>query len=95
MGSMDRLEPILFDLHKLACDLGGTLTGEHGIGMTKAEYMSLEHDPVALKVMRTLKKALDPNNILNPGKMGLLSLNPASTIGYGLNRSVFKALYTQ
>jgi len=95
MGSMDRLEPILFDLHKLACDLGGTLTGEHGIGMTKAEYMSLEHDPVALKLMRTLKKALDPNNILNPGKMGLLSLNPASTIGYGLNRSVFKALYTQ
>ena len=66
-----RLEPILFDLHKLACDLGGTLTGEHGIGMTKAEYMPLEHDPVALKVMRTLKKALDPNNILNPGKMAL------------------------
>jgi FAD/FMN-containing dehydrogenase len=39
--------------------------------MTKAEYMPLEHDPIALKVMRTLKKALDPNNILNPGKMAL------------------------
>jgi len=68
---VDRLEPILFHLHKLACELGGTLTGEHGIGMTKAEYMPLEHDPIALKVMRTLKKALDPNNILNPGKMAL------------------------
>ena len=67
------LEPLLFDLHKLACDLGGTLTGEHGIGMTKSKYMSLEHDPVALRVMRSVKKALDPNNILNPGKMGLES----------------------
>ncbi|MBW1929922.1 MAG: FAD-binding protein [Deltaproteobacteria bacterium] len=66
-----RLEQLLYDLHKLACDLGGTLSGEHGIGMTKAAYMPLEHDRVALKVMRTLKRALDPNNILNPGKMGL------------------------
>ena len=66
-----RLEPLLFDLHKLACDLGGTLTGEHGIGITKAKYMTLEHDPVALRVMRSLKKALDPNDILNPGKMAL------------------------
>jgi glycolate oxidase len=64
-----RLEPILYDIHKLACDLGGTLSGEHGIGMTKAPYMPLEHDPVALKVMRLLKRTLDPNNILNPGKM--------------------------
>jgi len=68
---VSRLEQLLYDLHKLACDLGGTLSGEHGIGMTKAKYMPLEHDPVALKVMRALKRALDPNNILNPGKMGL------------------------
>jgi glycolate oxidase len=66
-----RLETLVYDLHKLACDLGGTLSGEHGIGMTKAEYMPLEHDPTALKVMRKLKQTLDPNNILNPGKMGL------------------------
>jgi glycolate oxidase len=66
-----RLESLLYDLHKLACDLGGTLSGEHGIGMTKAKYMPLEHDPTALKVMRTLKRAFDPNNILNPGKMHL------------------------
>jgi glycolate oxidase len=65
------LKPTLLDLHKLASDLGGTLTGEHGIGITKAPYMSLEHDPVALKVMRAVKRALDPNNILNPGKMAL------------------------
>jgi glycolate oxidase len=68
---VERLEVLLYDLHKLACDLGGTLSGEHGIGMTKAKYMPLEHDPTALKVMRELKQTLDPNNILNPGKMGL------------------------
>jgi glycolate oxidase len=65
------LDQVLFELHKLACDLGGTLTGEHGIGITKARFMSLEHDPVALNIMRSLKKTLDPNNILNPGKMAL------------------------
>lgn len=70
-----RLEPILYDIHKLACDLGGTLSGEHGIGMTKAPYMPLEHDPAALRVMRLLKRSLDPNNILNPGKM-LLDESP-------------------
>lgn len=70
-AQLARLDQVLFELHKLACDLGGTLTGEHGIGITKAKYMSLEHDPVALKTMRSLKKTLDPNNILNPGKMAL------------------------
>jgi len=65
------LKPTLLDLHKLACDLGGTLTGEHGIGITKARYMTLEHNPAALKAMRSVKRALDPNNILNPGKMAL------------------------
>ena len=39
--------------------------------MVKAKYMSLEHDPVAMNVMRTIKRALDPHNILNPGKMAL------------------------
>jgi len=59
------------DLFKLAIELGGTLTGEHGIGLQKAPYMELEHDPVAMEMMRRLKKMFDPNNILNPGKMAL------------------------
>lgn len=41
------------------------------IGAINFDFMSLEHDPVAMRVMRTVKNALDPNNILNPGKMGL------------------------
>ena len=59
------------ELFKLTCELGGTLTGEHGIGLAKAPYMKLEHDPVAMDVMRSLKRLFDPNNILNPGKMSL------------------------
>jgi len=66
-----RMEEASADLFKLAIDLDGTLTGEHGIGLAKAPYMTLEHDPVAMDVMRNIKKMFDPNNILNPGKMGL------------------------
>lgn len=66
-----RVEAASADLFQLAVDLDGTLTGEHGIGLSKARYMPLEHDQVALEIMRTLKKTFDPNKILNPGKMAL------------------------
>jgi len=66
-----RQEAASEDLFKLAIELGGTLTGEHGIGLQKAAYMTLEHDPVAMAVMRSIKKMFDPKNILNPGKMSL------------------------
>ena len=66
-----RAEKASADLFKLAIDLGGTLTGEHGIGLAKADFMPLEHSPVAMRVMSNLKRLFDPNNILNPGKMGL------------------------
>jgi len=66
-----RAEEASADLFKLAIELGGTLTGEHGIGLAKAPFMSLEHSPVAIGLMRNIKRLLDPNNILNPGKMNL------------------------
>jgi len=68
---VERMEAASAELFRLAIDLDGTLTGEHGIGLSKAAYMDFEHDPVAMDVMRTLKKTFDPNNILNPGKMAL------------------------
>jgi glycolate oxidase len=66
-----RMEAASGELFKLAISLEGTLTGEHGIGLSKARYMTLEHDPAAMEMMRSLKRMFDPNNILNPGKMAL------------------------
>jgi glycolate oxidase len=49
--------------------LSGTLSGEHGIGITKAPYLSLELDETSLALMEKIKNVFDPNNILNPGKI--------------------------
>jgi glycolate oxidase len=66
-----RVEKASEELFKIVIAMGGTLTGEHGIGLAKAPFMPLEHDDVAMGVMRSLKRLFDPNNILNPGKMAL------------------------
>lgn len=66
-----KVKQVEAELYKLTIELGGTLTGEHGVGMSKAGYMNLEHDPVFMKVMNGLKDFFDPNAILNPGKLGL------------------------
>jgi glycolate oxidase len=68
---VERVHHAVDEIFKLTCELGGTLTGEHGIGLAKAPFMNLEHDPVTIDVMRDIKRLLDPNNILNPGKMAL------------------------
>ncbi|MCX7180238.1 MAG: 2-hydroxy-acid oxidase, partial [Proteobacteria bacterium] len=52
-----------------ALRMEGTCTGEHGIGIGKQKYLALEHGAAALDVMRAVKQALDPDNLLNPGKI--------------------------
>ncbi|MBE6411703.1 MAG: FAD-binding protein [Opitutales bacterium] len=54
---------------KKAVELGGAVSGEHGIGFLKSKYMSLQHSQVELDLMKSLKKVFDPNNILNRGKV--------------------------
>jgi glycolate oxidase len=68
---VEKMERVERDLFRLAISLKGTLTGEHGIGLSKADYMTLEHDVVEMDLMQRIKKTLDPNNIMNPGKMSL------------------------
>jgi glycolate oxidase len=50
-------------------DLGGTLSGEHGVGLTKAPFLTMELDGPSIRIMRQIKKVFDPLNIMNPGKM--------------------------
>ena len=66
-----RVEEASTELFEKVIELGGTLTGEHGIGLAKIPFMSLEHDEISMDIMRSIKRLFDPNNILNPGKMGL------------------------
>jgi glycolate oxidase len=68
---VERVEKAEEEIFKLAISLNGTLSGEHGIGLSKANYMALEHDPVEMTLMRQIKRTLDPNNIMNPGKRAL------------------------
>ncbi|NGM36205.1 FAD-binding protein [Methylobacterium sp. DB0501] len=55
-----------------AIAMEGTCTGEHGIGQKKMRYMEMEHGSEALSLMRVLKRAIDPDNIMNPGKVVVL-----------------------
>jgi glycolate oxidase len=64
-----RAEEAIEEIFKLTIRLGGTLSGEHGVGTTKAPYLHLELKHDAIEVMKKIKSVLDPNNILNPGKI--------------------------
>lgn len=66
-----RVEKATEEIMHKAVELGGTITGEHGVGLAKAEFISVEHDEVAMDAIRSIKKLFDPNNVLNPGKMDL------------------------
>jgi glycolate oxidase len=57
------------EIFKLTVSLGGTLSGEHGIGIAKKPYMPIAMGEANLNLMRGIKKAFDPNGILNPGKI--------------------------
>jgi glycolate oxidase len=61
------------EIFELVKKLGGTLSGEHGIGLVQKEYMNIVFDETQMRLMKEIKKIFDPNNILNPGKIFDLS----------------------
>ena len=64
-----RCEAFIDRLVERALAMEGTCTGEHGVGQKKMKYLEAEHGPEALDLMRALKRAIDPHNIMNPGKI--------------------------
>lgn len=66
---MKRVELAIAEIFKAAIDLGGTLSGEHGIGTMKAPFMEMELGASGLDMMKRIKEAWDPNHIMNPGKI--------------------------
>jgi glycolate oxidase len=68
---MAKLEMVKDELYTKAVELGGTISGEHGVGLTKAKYMEMEHGKEGMAAMRNLKKLFDPKGIMNPGKQDL------------------------
>ncbi|MGC9515768.1 FAD-linked oxidase C-terminal domain-containing protein, partial [Methanocrinis sp.] len=70
-GEWERLLAAADAIHRTAIRLGGTVSSEHGIGAARAEYMKIQWGERTLWVMRAIKRALDPKDILNPGKLGL------------------------
>jgi len=65
---MARAERCLDAVFSLVIELEGTLSGEHGVGLEKRDFIHREIDPVTLRLMRDIKRQFDPNGILNPGK---------------------------
>lgn len=57
------------DLYRAAVALGGTITGEHGVGLSRRDHLELQRGPDAIRVMRAIKTALDPLGLLNPGRV--------------------------
>ena len=68
-GMQEKVEMVMKEIFHTAVALEGSISGEHGIGTSKMDYLGMEMDSSTIDYMRRIKRALDPNNILNPGKI--------------------------
>jgi glycolate oxidase len=68
-GDQLKAEAAVKEIFEATLRMNGSITGEHGIGLSKAKYLPLEAGPQALAAMKRIKDALDPNHVLNPGKI--------------------------
>ena len=65
----EEIQGILIKVFELVKSLGGTISGEHGIGLIQKSFMPVMFDPISMELMKGIKKVFDPNNILNAGKI--------------------------
>ena len=65
----ERIDAARDEIYRAALELGGTVTGEHGTGLAKKPWLELQRGARAVEVMRSIKPALDPDGLLNPGKV--------------------------
>jgi glycolate oxidase len=65
----EEIQGILMKIFELVKSLGGTISGEHGIGLIQKSFMPVMFDPISMELMKGIKKVFDPNNILNAGKI--------------------------
>jgi glycolate oxidase len=65
----EEIQGILIKIFELVKSLGGTISGEHGIGLIQKSFMPVMFDPISMELMKGIKKVFDPNNILNAGKI--------------------------
>jgi glycolate oxidase len=65
----ETVPPIQEHIYQLALSLGGTITGEHGIGATRRKYLPMAIDKAQMEIQRQIRSVFDPNRILNPGKI--------------------------
>jgi glycolate oxidase len=79
-GMAEKIEEVMNEVFSAAVNLRGSISGEHGIGTSKAKYMNMELDSSTIAYMKLIKKTLDPNNILNPGKIFLEDNPQAATV---------------
>ncbi len=68
-GWQEKLPALMQEIYKVAIEFGGAISGEHGVGFTKKKYLPIQFNNDYIETLISIKKAFDPNNILNPGKI--------------------------
>ena len=68
-GEREKAEQAIKEIFQEVLNLGGTISGEHGIGITKAPFLTMELNDSQIELMKKIKRVFDPNDILNPGKI--------------------------
>jgi glycolate oxidase len=80
-GELERAEELAGEILRLCIAMGGSITGEHGVGMEKRDYLAEQYGPVDMDVMHALRRAMDPKELANRGKMLVLAEAPSDGDG--------------